>query len=97
MAASVANFKALTLLTVGSRTPCLKLCLTSPLNKSNPLNLYPFSSTYNYYDLLCNTLSLLIKSIESLAALVANVLGIIVNASANSATAIYSFDSNDLE
>jgi hypothetical protein len=47
--------------------------------------------------LLCNTLSLLIKSIESLAALVANVLGIIVNASANSATAIYSFDSNDLE
>lgn len=87
----------MTLLTVGSKIPCLKLCLTSPFTKSKPLYLNPFSSTYNYYALLWRTLNLLIKSIESLAALDANVFGIIVNASANSATAIYSFVSNVLE
>ena len=85
------------LLTVGSSTPCLRLCLTSPLIKSNPLNLYPFSSTSNYYDLLCKTLNLLIKSIESFAAFVANIFGIEVSASANSAIAIYSLESNFLE
>ena len=95
----------LTLLTVGSITPCLRFYLTVPFIRSSPENLNPFSSAV-YFKLLiklsycwaleCKTLSLLTSSLASWAALVASTLGMMVRASANSETAICSLVSSVL-
>jgi hypothetical protein len=61
------------------------------LSKSNPVNLrfLYFSSGFSY-DVVCKTNSLANKSVASKAALRANYLGIIYNASANSAITVKS-------
>jgi len=94
IAASVANFKDLTLLTVGSRTPNCKLFLIFPPSKSNPqcFNYLYFSSEFGSYDLAWADLSFEIKSEASYAALEARTFGITDNASANSEIASYSLE-----
>ena len=93
MAASVANFKLLILDMAGSSTPAVKLFLIFPFSKSNPecFNSFFFSSSA-FYAALWNTLNLAIKSVASLAALIARVFGITCKASENSAIANYSLD-----
>lgn len=79
--------------------------LTFPLTRSSPecFNSF-FCSSSDFYAALWNTLSLAIKSVASLAALIANVFGITSNASENSAIANYSLvprvlakSSNDMD
>jgi hypothetical protein len=91
MAASVANLRLLILEIVGSRTPALRLFLTFPLTRSRPEYFKSFLlSSSLFCDALWKTLSFAIRSVASLAALMASVLGMIWRASENSAIASYS-------
>lgn len=91
MAASVANLIALTLQTIGSKTPASKLFLTTPLFKSNPvyLRFLYFSSGFSN-EVVWRTRSLANKSVASKAAFKANYFGMICKASANSAMTVKS-------
>ena len=93
IAASVANFKLLILDSAGSRTPALRLFLTFPFTKSSPEYFKSFFvSSSLFYDALWKTLSLAIRSVASLAALIARIFGITKRASENSAIASCSLE-----
>ena len=87
IAASVANLIDFILETIGSRTPLVKLFFGLPWIKSRPqylrsvLVLSPWF--FSSWDALWRTLNFEISSVASLAALVANIFGMIVNASLN--------------
>lgn len=87
--ASKALFSILILLIIGSMTPSLTLSTTLPSYKFNPKYLSCFlgSPFGQVWDRLWNARSLATRSVESLAALVASVLGITSIDAANSAIA----------
>ena len=88
MAASVANLRLLILEIAGSSTPAFRLFLTFPLIRSSPE--YLSSCLYSSSALraaLWKTLSFAMRSVASLAALIARVFGMIWRASENSAIA----------
>lgn len=83
MAASVANFNELILEIIGSSTPAFKLFLGFPLIKSNPtyFNSNFLGSVYpSFCEAVWRVLNLDTNSVASLAALTANVLGIMLSA-----------------
>ena len=93
--ASVANFKALILQIIGSRTPASRLFLTVPLSRSKPVYFrFLYLSSIFSYAVVWRTNNFANKSVASNAAFKANYFGIICKASANSAITVKSFDAD---
>ena len=93
-AASKADFKLRTLLTVGSRTPAATLSRTCPLSKSRPYRSKIFlgSPIGAFCAALWYERSFATSSVESFAALTASVLGMTSSELANSAIASCSLE-----